>query len=383
MLPFPIISNLRQQSIYKIQKFVAGSSHVAILGTNGQLFTRGDNTYGQLGDTSYTTNYQGWQLSLSDVAGVYGDRSQNTVAIKKDGTVWVCGRFWTATQFGFTSTTGAHSWTEITSYLPFSTNTIKDIQVGYQMSAFVLNDGSVYFCGTNTNGQFGNNNTTNLTSYTKSLATDVQKLYIQHPLWQGQNVISYIDSTGKPYACGYNGTKQVSSSSTISSYSTFQLLSSAVYTSAAIAGTTSWYIRSNGSGDYCGSASVLQNTNSGILNMYSATGNGATQLGEIQLASFAIVYGYKTTNTFWAKTYYSGGGSELPLMNNVSNRANWLQQSTMPVSAGVYSGMAMGNYNNGFILFLGSDQQEIFGVGLMSSNNASTAFEKLSIPEFK
>ncbi|QXO12796.1 hypothetical protein pEaSNUABM49_00583 [Erwinia phage pEa_SNUABM_49] len=67
MLPFPIISNLRQKSNYRIQKFIAGSSHIAVLGTNGQLYTRGNNQYGQLGDTTYSlgADYQEvWGLGL-------------------------------------------------------------------------------------------------------------------------------------------------------------------------------------------------------------------------------------------------------------------------------------------------------------------------------
>ncbi|AQW89070.1 regulator of chromosome condensation [Serratia phage BF] len=383
MLPFPIISNLRQKSNYRIQKFIAGSSHIAVLGTNGQLYTRGNNQYGQLGDTTYSTDYNNWVLSMSNVSSIYGDRSENTIAIKNDGTVWVCGRFTSAVQFGFSSTVGANSWVEITSSIPFSVSLIKDIIVGYQMSAILRSDGLVYFCGTNSYGQFGRNNTTNLSVYTVSLATDVQKLYVQHPVGSVQNVISYLDSSSHIWACGYNGYKQVSFSNT-SSFSTFQQMSTTIVCSAvAIAGRTSWYLdSSNNVGLFCGNAVDLQGSNSGILNLYSATGNQSSGLTDFQLASSGgVVYGRKSTGQFFAKILFGGGGSVTPLMNNVSNRANWLQQHTLPVSTATYSGMAMGNNNNAFLLYLGADYQEIWGLGLMFPQNDSV-YRPLVIPDF-
>lgn len=384
MFPFPIISQLRVPSSYRVAKFIAGYQHIAVLGTNGDLYTRGQNTYGQLGDTSYGSNNSTWVLSMSDVASIYGSKSENTVAIKNDGTVWVCGRTTNANQFGFNNTTGAHSWYEITSYIPFSPSTIKDFHVFYQGSAIIRIDGSLWFSGVNDSGKFGMNNTTNLTAYTQSTsASDVQKLYYGHPI-STANVLSYTDSAGHIWSCGNNSARQVTSSTTVSSYSTFQQMSSTIVcTSAAICGSTSWFLNSaNGTGLYCGSGITLQNTNSGNLNLYSATGNQATSLSAFTTATTSGVYGLKTTNTFWEKTFYSGGTTETPLMNNQTNRANWLQQHTMPTSLGLYSGLEIGWRDNAYLLFMGSDTQEIYGLGIMTSAPAASVYEKIILPDF-
>lgn len=386
MLPFPIISNLREQSSYRVSKFIAGYDHIAVLGTNGELYTRGQNTYGQLGDSSMVSNNQTWQLSMTDVSSLYGSKSQNTIIIKNDGTVWYCGRTTVATQFGYnngqSTVNGVNSWTEITSYIPFSSTLIKDIVVFYQGSAIVRTDGLVYFCGVNTSGMFGMNNTSNLTVYTQSLATDVQYLYTQHPI-STCNVMSYLDSSNHIWACGNNSAKQVSSSST-TSFSTFQSFGSYVGTpdGVAICGSTSWYVVNN-TGYFCGNALTLQGTNSGVLFMYSATGNQSSGLTKITSSTVSGTYGIKTTNIFWAKTFYSGGASESPLMNNQSNRANWLQQHTMPTSLGTYSGMEIGYATNAYLLFLSGPIQEIMGIGMMTSSPSSSVYEKIILPDFQ
>jgi len=385
MFPFPIISSLREKSTYRIQKFIAGATHIAVLGTNGELYTRGYNTWGQLGSTSYGSGFNNtWQLSLTNVSSVFGTKSYNTIAIKNDGTVWFCGKITdNANIFGFTGTANsANSWTEITNYIPFSPSSIKDFQVGYNMTAIVTTDGLLWFCGTNNYGQFGLGNTVSKTTYTQSPVTGVSTLQLMHPLDTTQDVISYIDTAGLLWACGNNTTKQVSSLST-SSFTTFTKMSSQVFKSGVIAGRTSWYVASNGTGLFCGSAFTLQGTNSGILNLYSATGNNSGSLSNITGVTTSGVYGLKTDNKFYEKKFYSGGSTESPLMNNQSNNANWLLQHTMPVSTGVYTSMEMGWSNNAYLLFLDGDVQFVYGIGLMTSTPTSSVYEAISIPDFK
>lgn len=386
MLPFPIISNLREKSNTKVAKFIAGIGHIAALGTNGQLFTRGSNQYGQLGDISYPTDNNNWILSMENVSSIYGDRSNCLIAIKNDGTVWVCGQFNVTSQFGFVGGTGAHSWTEMTNAIPFSTTLIKDIQITFAASCIVRNDGLLYCCGTNGSGMFGNNNTNNLTLYTQSAtASDVQHLYVQHGSGSATtNVLSYIDTNNHIWACGNNSVRQINSSST-SSFTAFQQMSASFVTKpngVAIAGSTSWYINNaNNVGYFCGSSATLQGGSSNLINLYSATGNNSSNITELQLASYSIVYARKTDGKFYAKEYFSGGGTALPLVNNSTNRAQWTYQHDLPVSLGVYSGMAMGNNDNAYLLFFGSDYQEIYGLGRMFPQNDSV-YRILTLPSF-
>lgn len=386
MLPFPIISQLRVPSSYRVAKFIAGYDHIAVLGTNGDLYTRGQNTYGQLGSSSMVSNNSTWQLSMSGVSSLYGSKSQNTIVIKNDGTVWMCGRTSYQYQFGYagpTGTAGVNYWTDITSHIPFSTSLIKDIHVFYQGSAIIRTDGTVWFSGINDNGKFGMNNTTNLTAYTQSTsASDVQSLYYSHPI-STANVLTYLDSNRHIWSCGNNSARQVLGTAT-ASYSTFQQMSASVVCSGvAITGSTSWFLNSaNNNGLFCGSALTLQGTNSGTLNLYSATGNQATGLLDITSVSVSGVYGLKTTNNFWEKTFYSGGTGETPLMNNQSNRANWLLQHTMPSTLGTYSAMEIGDRANAYLLYFGTDTQVIMGIGIMTSTPSASVYEQITIPDF-
>jgi hypothetical protein len=74
---------------------VAGQNHVAVLKSDGTVWTWGGNRSGQLGNGS-TTN----QLTPVQVKGMTGVTalaagSNHTVALKSDGTVWYWGRVWT------------------------------------------------------------------------------------------------------------------------------------------------------------------------------------------------------------------------------------------------------------------------------------------------
>lgn len=384
MLPFPIISNLRQKSSTTVTKFIAGISHIAALGSNGQLFTRGSNQYGQLGNTSFPTDYNNWILSLDNVSSVYGDRSNCLVAIKNDGTVWVCGQFNYTSQFGFVGGTGAHSWIEMTTAIPFSTSLIKEIVVANGCSFIIRSDGLLYCCGLNTSGLFGNNNTVTPTTYTQSSsASDVQKIYVPHATTTA-NVMYYIDSNNHVFAAGNNSARQTNNTTSVSQQLTFlQMSTTAMNPNAiAVAGSTSWVTNSSNTGLYCGSGLTLQNVNSGNLFLYAATSNGSSNITEMQLGSYSAVYARKTDGKFYAKEYYSGGGSVTPLINNSTDRTQWTFQHNLPTSNGIYSSMAIGNFNNAFLLFFGNDlSQEVYGLGLMFPQNDSV-YRLLTLPSF-
>ena len=82
----------------------------------------------------------------------------HTILLKKDGTVWVCGRN-TYGQLGNDSTTDQKTLIQ----MPNGEN-VKQIAGGAYHTIILKNDGTVWGCGYNYHGQLGDDTTTNKTS---------------------------------------------------------------------------------------------------------------------------------------------------------------------------------------------------------------------------
>jgi len=132
------------------QSIAVGESHSLALATNGMLWGWGDNQYGQLDPSNYTSSFTFPTLLnldtdwLAIVAGYY-----HTLAIKTDSTLWAWGDN-TLGQLGLGNTDYPDSPTRV------GLNSDWSIAVGGEYHTIALKTGGTLWAwGYNTNGQLG------------------------------------------------------------------------------------------------------------------------------------------------------------------------------------------------------------------------------------
>jgi alpha-tubulin suppressor-like RCC1 family protein len=139
------------------KQVTCGGGHTAAIKTDGSLWVWGSGGYGRLGtnntgntNTPVTTFAGGnnWkQVSMSN-------RCRHSAAIKTDGTLWIWGN---GNNLGINLSGDANSRnTPVTTFV--GGNNWKQVSVGYEFTAAVKTDGSLWTWGRGTEGQLGDNN---------------------------------------------------------------------------------------------------------------------------------------------------------------------------------------------------------------------------------
>ncbi|EHX8550755.1 hypothetical protein K3335_003758 [Salmonella enterica] len=205
---FTDISNLFSSiNISDIKKIVPENNTFVLL-NNGELYGIGLNRYGELGVGS--TGYFPLTLIDTDVEDC-SITSQNSVYIKKDGTVWGAGR--NASYCIKTSTEGGINNENIVRFhRMFSTVSEPILQVRMSTNNTIAYTKSTVYCiGTNSAGAFGDGNTTNTNQNTSGNMITVElpnscndynyfgKVYTMH-----SGVSMYVDINNRLYSTGNN-----------------------------------------------------------------------------------------------------------------------------------------------------------------------------------
>lgn len=87
----PVATPTQTPSTSVTPKIAAGIVHNIALDSDGNIWTWGNNWYGQLGDGTTSNRYTPIRVgSLNDATAIAGGY-MFTLALKSDGTVWVCG----------------------------------------------------------------------------------------------------------------------------------------------------------------------------------------------------------------------------------------------------------------------------------------------------
>ena len=151
-------------------------------------------------------------ISVSDIKQI-ACGGYHTFIVKNDGSLWVCGDN-SSGQLGLNDSTNRTTFTQVTINV---NNDVKQIACGQYYSFIIKNDGSVWSCGTNDDGQLGLGDTTSRSAFTK-VTTNVSNV---KEIVCGYEHTFMIKNDGSLWACGYNGTGQLGSGSTGNYKTTF------------------------------------------------------------------------------------------------------------------------------------------------------------------
>lgn len=178
-----------------VSEVFAGPSHCMAIGTDGNLWVWGSNSYGKLGLGDFTNRDTPQQITtLTDVISI-SVGTTHSLAVTQDGRAWAWGR----NNYGQLGDGTTYTRTSPIRVIGFSTmDRVAAVSAGNQTSMFMKEDTTIYGTGYNNKGQLGVGNTVNYSIPTKvsSSGGDVigNDIYETHNLPIGQAVYSSIDS---------------------------------------------------------------------------------------------------------------------------------------------------------------------------------------------
>lgn len=165
---------------------------VAVLLTDGRLFTQGINAYGELADGTTNANYTSWHLADTTVDDVFNGDA--TFIIKRTDGSWK----FVGNQSGLTgSGSPKTTWTDLPATITgtFSMANVVNITGAIGNTLYLLNNGALYGSGTNANGCLGAGNN-NVFPTPRLISTGVKKMYSL------TSNVSYLTSSGILRVCG-------------------------------------------------------------------------------------------------------------------------------------------------------------------------------------
>jgi alpha-tubulin suppressor-like RCC1 family protein len=181
-----------------VVKVAAGTNHSLIIKDDGSLHTFGHNTHAQLGDGTSTSRNTPTQILSSGVAQIAGG-NQHSLIVKTDGTLWSFGQS-AGGKLGLNTSTAHYlSPTQVTSL-----SGVVQITAAKDISAFVKNDGNLYYMGSSSQGFPA----TTTPALIDSSVTEVASSFL------AEHII-FRKSDGKYWGQGSNDTRQIKDSATL------------------------------------------------------------------------------------------------------------------------------------------------------------------------
>ena len=177
------------------------SSHSLILKNNDTLWSCGYNTYGQLGfgDATHRNTFTQMTNGIDDIklacCGGY-----HTFVLKNDGTLWSCG-YNTDGQLGLGDKTNKYAFTQATT----NTDDIKSVYCGESYSLILKNDGTLWGCGSSSSGQLGLGDTNARTTFTQ-ITTNTDDI---KSVSCGKDYTFILKNDGTLWCTGYNAYGQL------------------------------------------------------------------------------------------------------------------------------------------------------------------------------
>ncbi|MDY3777872.1 MAG: hypothetical protein SOZ53_03325 [Candidatus Onthovivens sp.] len=202
-------------NIDNIKSVYCGGDHTLILKNDGTLWGCGRNEYGQLGlgDTTNRTAFIQIATNTDDIKSVYCG-GYHTFILKNDGTLWGCGRNYEG-QLGLGDTTDRTTFTQITT----NADDIKSVYCGGYHTFILKNDDTLWGCGYNGHGNLGSGDTTNKNTFTQitTNANDIKEICC------GYNHTFILKNDGTLWGCGLNAHGQLGLGDTTHRYAFTQV----------------------------------------------------------------------------------------------------------------------------------------------------------------
>jgi len=189
-------------TLSNIKQVVCGGTHSAILTNDGIAYFCGNNGNGQLGTSQFIINayeQKFIQIIPSDINKI-ACGYDHSVILMKNGDVYSCGKN-TYGELGLGNSIETAYFTKIEyDNLGNDFGDIIDISCGSQFTLFLKNDGNLYSCGHNNYYQLGYSRPNKQDKPKRiSTASAVEKIF------SGSNCSFYIDNRYDAYGFGYNG----------------------------------------------------------------------------------------------------------------------------------------------------------------------------------
>ena len=271
------------------------NSYTAAIKTDGTLWTWGRNSYGQIGDNTTTgrstpvTTFAGGTNWKQVICGGYG-----IAAIKTDGTLWTWGRN-SYGQLGDNTTTNRS--TPVTTFAG-GTNW-KQVSGGSRHAAAIKTDGTLWTWGQNSNGQSGDNTTTNRTTPVTTFSGGTNWKQVDC----GTSFTAAIKTDGTLWTWGLNNLGQLgdntSGSNRLTPVTTFsggtnwkQVACGSLYTAAIKTDGTLWACGNNG-------ASQLGDNTTTSRSTPVTTFAGGTNWKQVASGTQDHAAAIKTDGTLW------------------------------------------------------------------------------------
>ena len=186
------------------------SYHSLILKNDGTLWSCGQNTYGQLGlgDVGGTATFTQVTTNANDVKLIYcGD--YHSFILKNDGALWGTG-YNKYGQLGLGDTASKYTFTQVTT----NANDIKSVYYGAYHTFILKNDDTLWGCGDNEYGQLGLGDNTNRATFTQ-ITTNTDNI---KEVYCGSSYTLILKNDGTLWGCGYNGNGELGLGDTTDRY---------------------------------------------------------------------------------------------------------------------------------------------------------------------
>jgi alpha-tubulin suppressor-like RCC1 family protein len=209
--PAPVIGLAGMKAI------AAGMTHALTLGSDGTIWSWGDNSMGELGRATTASGIAGANAGL--IAGQKSDFVDGvavaagngfSLALKSDGTVWT----WGADITGQTGCTSFQPPCSVDPTVPRQVpmlNNIVQIAAGVDFALALKNDGTVYSFGSNTNGQLGSGV---ILQATQNLPARVKGLPAAAKIAAGGRHALAVLANGAVWSWGWNSFGQLGNGAT-------------------------------------------------------------------------------------------------------------------------------------------------------------------------
>lgn len=185
-----------------VKEISAGENFSLFLKKNGTVWACGRNSQGQLGDGTKTDQLRPIQIpGLSGVTAIATGQN-HSLFLKGDGTVWGCG--WNQySQLGKESYINGNDYGSFDSIVqvPGLTGVIA-VAAGVYHSLFVMSDGTVRACGGNSFGQLGIGTRSEATYGISATPVPVPGLTGIQSISGGERYSLFLKDDGTVWACG-------------------------------------------------------------------------------------------------------------------------------------------------------------------------------------